>query len=98
MDMKAHETPIPSADIRRISNRLVESLGGRSYPKSVHSDRLSRLPDEKGPAELATCDHRGVVVDLPDPATGNDARLCLICDAVPRMPRLLDEARKVGVA
>lgn len=93
---KPYETPTPSAAIRTATNRLVESLGGTCYPKAVHSDRLSPAPKEgDDPIEMVSCDHRGVVLDLPDPETGEDVRLCVICDAVPRMPRIAQRAKEV---
>lgn len=101
----APETPRPSPSILAGANAVVSRLGGRCHPNAVHADRIS-APEGHQKLGLTGCDHRGVLVDLPledqgilgydteaaPPPTSGPTRLCLICDAVPRMPRVLRAA------
>lgn len=92
-------TPEPSAKIREACNRITVSLGGRVYAQASHADRV--LVVDKGESterrvELAECGHVGTLIDLPDPGNPEKrVRLCTVCDAVPRMPRILAKAKEV---
>lgn len=109
VDLPRHTTPEPSQAIRDGAAEVVKRLGGRAYPKAIHADRVVRDEETDRTIGLAECGHRGTLVDLPPTApragilnktavqTGvrQPVRLCTICDAVPRMPRIIKEARKV---
>lgn len=89
-------TPEPTAGIRRAVTSAVVHLGGEVHSKSIHDDRISNPKDADAPPfALAGCGHRGTLCDVPDPGTGRDVRLCTVCDAMPRMPRIAAAAAEI---
>lgn len=90
--LPTHVIPSPSAPAVSGAKRVIERLGGKVH-QAAHSDRISRpiSPPGSQALELCTC-NQAALADIPQPGAKPAARICIVCDAVTRWPRVLREA------
>lgn len=90
--LPTHTVPAPTAAAVSGTKRVIERIGGRVHA-APHSDRVSVVTrdgkDER--EELCTC-NQVAIADVPQPGLKPAARVCIVCDSLPRWPRVLREA------